>query len=106
MKFVILYLLLAAASGPHVHPDILPTDEKTWYSCCHEQDCIEGKVRVLQRGEETTLVQVNDWPPFTMRTERVYPSKNGKSYFCRWNMEQPPSTGNTICVFVAGGSYT
>jgi hypothetical protein len=91
--------------GQHIHPSILPTDEKTWYSCCHEQDCMEGKVRVLQRMEGTALVEVEGYPPFTMPAERVYSSQNGKSYFCRWNINTPPTSTNTICVFIVGG-YT
>jgi len=93
------YYRNAAAVSEHYHPDKLPTTKEIWNSCCHENDCREAPLTVSFIDKETVEVAIADFKPFRMNASRVYPSKNGKSYFCTWGAVLPPTKDTIICVF-------
>src|SRR5687767_514525 len=97
--------ILLAATPQHKHPAVLPTDESTWNSCCDERDCIEARVRIRYLNKSTAFVSVDDFEPFTVASDKVFPSTNGHSYHCRYDISKPPSTDNIRCVFIAAGNY-
>lgn len=99
------FLGSAILAQQHVHPEILPTDIATWNSCCHNRDCHEAAIQTMVLNQSTTLVKVNDYPSFTMPAANIMPSMNGRAYYCRPDINRPPSTDNIRCVFTAGGGY-
>lgn len=93
---------------PHAQYDlILPADEYTWNSCCHDQDCMQARDHIYTTPpdkEDIVTVQIDFFPPFKVQAKKVFHSQNGKAYFCTYNRELPPSTTNTLCVFITGGN--
>ena len=80
----------------------IPTDHRTWQGCCSHRDCMEASISVDYRTEEWARVEIGDFPAFDLETRKIYPSNNGKDYFCRRDLSRPPDTRNTRCVFVGG----
>jgi len=89
----------------HKHPETLPTDPETWQSCCHDYDCVEALVTVGIIDDEWARVGIANFPLIRVKRDKIYPSKNGKSYFCTAARSLPPTEENILCVFVAKPSY-
>ena len=87
-------------TAPLISEAEIPTDFGTWQSCCSHKDCMEAPVTVDYHSTEWARVTIGEFPSFDLETRKIYPSKNGKDYFCRRDLSRPPDTRNTRCVFV------
>lgn len=84
----------------------LPAEPGVWSGCCSHHDCKEGRVRLYQESDPSkATVGIDDYKPFSFERSRIHPSKNGRDYFCRRDLTQPPDSENTRCVFVGRPSY-
>jgi len=84
----------------------IPTDVNTWIGCCDHRDCWEAVVNVEFISEEVSSVRIDNHAPVLLGNKIIYPSLNGRDYYCRYDIEEPPSTENIRCVFDSKGRYT
>lgn len=102
--FIVLMLVYATPSvigGDKKWIRDIPSDRSTWNLCCGHEDCQESKrIRVSWLGEFLSMVYVEDYAPFVMPNKDIHRSLNGKVYFCRIDIDEPPSDKNILCVFI------
>lgn len=100
--FPIPAMFVNAQRTQHVHPEVLPPE---WNRCCDQRDCHRGQVSIRYLNQETAFVAIEHYKPFTVPASKVFKSTDGWSYFCRINVDKPPSTDNIRCIFIAAGGY-
>ncbi len=83
----------------------IPTDEATWASCCDHRDCMEAKINVAYQAGDLARVAIGAYPIFELEAAKIFRSTNGRSYFCRRDVERPPTAENTRCVFYSQPRY-
>lgn len=59
----------------------IPTIPYIWQQCCAERDCHEAQVKVLARGVQESVVEI-DGQRVEILTDRIHPSMNGREYYC------------------------
>lgn len=99
-------LLLPTTLGPRLISEAeIPTDEQTWRSCCDHRDCHEAQLQVRFKPNDKADVAITSYQVFELDAQKVMKSKNGRSYFCRYDVAKAPSTENVRCVFYGRPSY-
>ncbi len=90
-----------------ISTDDIPTDEETWNECCHHDDCVQGKVDIVDAQGDLFWIKFKSFQEFFVEKEKVLPSSNGKEYVC-WlkhvtdddgDVIGSPNNENVLCVF-------
>ena len=101
LVLVILFPVFFLQTQDLISESSIPTNSLSlWTDCCLHFDCLEGEVGLIERGKSFSKIAIED-SIIVMDTHRIYPSINGKSYYCRHDVEEPPSYSNIRCVFLA-----
>jgi len=101
----IFVLLMALAEGPIRDLGLdrdLPASRETWDACCGVEECQEARIQTAWISDSWKLVKVDDLPAFPLQDDKILPSLNGKTYYCRIFPDMPLNHKNVRCVFVAG----
>ncbi len=103
--FIFVLLVITARSViPDDHTwiqDIPTNNEEIWNACCSHEDCQSAKrIKTEWVSEEISLVTIDKYTRFAMKNENIHPSTTGVPYFCRVDIFEPPTSKNTLCVFV------
>ena len=105
-SLILIFVLLVITArsvipDDHIWIKDIPTSVETWSACCDHDDCkIANRIKVKWVSEDISLVSVDEYTRFAMKNEDIHSSTNGKPYFCRVDVYEPPTTKNTTCVFV------
>ena len=89
----------------HKHDPVLPTDKGLWDACCRNHDCVEATIHIKSIDKRWTEVAIANFPVLKVKRSRIYPSGNGKSYFCSFNRRIPPTDYSILCIFVVKPNY-
>lgn len=93
-------------SGKFVSEAELPAEPNIWSGCCSHYDCQEGRVATHEYSNpDKAMVVIDHYDPFPLERSRIHPSKNGRDYFCRRDLNRPPDSENTRCVFLGKPRY-
>ncbi len=84
----------------------LPAEPNIWSGCCSHYDCREARVTTYEHSEpDKAMVVIDHYDPFPLERSKIHPSKDGRDYFCRRNLNLPPDSENTRCVFLGKPRY-
>ena len=101
---IVLFILSARSVVPSDHVwimDIPTNNEDLWNACCSHEDCQPARrIKTEWVSEDISLVTIDKYTRFAMKNENIHPSTNGKPYFCRIEIFEPPTAKNILCVFV------
>ena len=84
----------------------LPAEPNVWSGCCSHLDCQEARIATFEDADpEKAIVVIDHYDPFPLERSKIHASKNEKAYYCRRNLNHPPDSENTRCVFLGTPRY-
>ena len=97
LGFVVGLLLLLMGNDPSADHSV----EFSWMGyCCGRADCIRAPVSIVRFEEVDVIVLVYD-KVMVLPPGSVQESKDGHTYWCRYNILGVVTRENTRCVFYA-----
>ena len=71
--------------------------------CCGERDCSKVHARIIDQSAKSATVEVNGII-LTVPSEALHSSEDRDDYWCAIHVDEPISSANTRCIFIAVGS--
>ncbi len=73
------------------------------FPCCSKKDCVVVQARLLPHAGPEAALEING-VPIRLDFGSVHVSEDTSSHWCAKDPDEPISTENTYCVFLAVGS--